>query len=158
MRLRKAAVWIGLLVALPACDKPKQFTTTVEVLKIRRFGQNSSAGSVTEMELRYADCPGDARAVLRADRSFSACGAKLKRGDKVPAEVVHTHVGARANYRSEIVKIDGCGLKIDPKDEANYELVQQCRPVVATGMEVGIHCDRRRGPELVAKCPWLRRR
>jgi hypothetical protein len=158
MRRSPAAVLIGLLVALPACDKPKQFTTTVEVLKIRQFGQNSSAGGVTEMELKYADCPGDARAVLRADRSFSACGAKLKRGAKVPAEVVHTRVGARGTYRSEIVRIDGCELKVDPKDEANYELVQQCRPVVATGMEVGVHCDRRRGPELLAKCPWLRRR
>ena len=158
MRCGPLALCVGLIVGLSACEKPAHYTTTVELLKIRRFGQDAKAGGVTEIELKYADCPGDARVVLRAEKSFAACGAKLNRGDKIPAEVMHAYSRERGTYRSTITKIADCPLQVDTKDEANYELVQQCRPVVATGMEVGVHCDRQRGPELLAKCPWLRRR
>jgi len=162
MRSSHAALGLGLLSALsalPACEKPKQFKTSVEIVKIRRFGQDAAkTGGVTEMELKFADCPGEVHKVLRADKSFSECGARFKRGDKVPADVTLTYSRERGLYRDEVVRLDDCALKIDPKDEANYDLVQQCRPVIATGMDVGIHCARQRSPELIAKCPWLRRR
>ncbi|APR75578.1 Hypothetical protein A7982_00924 [Minicystis rosea] len=158
MRSLHAAIGAGLLVLLAGCEKPKHYTTTVEVTKIRRFGQDPKVPGVTEMELKFAECPGEAIKVLRADKSFSECGSKLKRGDKVPAEVVLSYSRERSSYRNDIVRIDDCAVKVDPKDEANYELVQQCRDLVATGMEVGVHCDRTRSPELLAKCPWLRRR
>lgn len=148
---------LGFLLALTSCDKPKTFDTTVEILKIRRFGQDPKA-QVTEMELKFVDCPGETHKVIRAEKSFADCGAKLKKGDKVPSSIVLSYNRERGTYRSDFAKIDGCEVKIDPKDEANYELVQTCRPVVATGVEVGVHCDRTRGPELLAKCPFLRRR
>lgn len=157
MRLALVAIGVAALVALPACNKPKQYQTTVEVLKVRRFGQDPKA-SVTELELKFAECPGEAHKVLRADKSFAECGARIQRGDKLPVDVVLSYSSERGNYRNEIVKIGDCPLKIDPKDEANYELVQRCTSLVATGVEVGVHCDRTRGPELLARCPWLRRR
>lgn len=159
MRSLHAAIGAGLLIVLAGCEKPKRYTTTVEVTKIRRFGQDQQkVPAVTEMELRYAECPGEAIKVLRADKSFGECGSKIKRGDKVPAEVVLSYSRERGNYRHDVVRIDDCSVKVDPKDEANYELVQQCRDLIATGMDVGVHCDRTRSPELIAKCPWLRRR
>ncbi|MFT3765492.1 MAG: hypothetical protein QM820_08260 [Minicystis sp.] len=158
MRSLSAAFGVAVLVTLAGCEKPRTFTTTVEVTKIRRFGQDPKVPGVTEMELKFSECPGDAIKVMRADKSFSECGAKLKRGDKVPAEVVLSYSRERSAYRNDIVRVADCPVKIDPKDEANYELVQECRDLVATGVDVGVHCDRTRSPEMLAKCPWLRRR
>lgn len=148
---------VALLVTLAACEKSKRYTTTVEILKIRRFGNNPK-GSVTEMELRYSDCPGEAHKVIRADRSFSACGTKLEKGKKVRAEVLHKYRPDRGSWRNDVVSIEGCEVKVDPNDAANYQHVQHCRPVVATGVEVGVHCDRSRTPEMLAKCPFLKNR
>lgn len=156
---RSAALCVGLIVAAPACEKPKHYTTNVEILKIRRFGQDANKqGGVTELELKFVDCPGEAHKVLRVDKVFAACGAKLKQGDKVPAEVVLSYSRERSTYRNDVVRLDDCAVKVDPKDEANYELVQECRPLTATGVDVGVHCDRTRSPEMLAKCPFLRRR
>lgn len=157
MRLVPFALGVGLLLTAPACKKPQRYTTTVEVLKVRRFGQDPKA-SITELELKFAECPGEALKVVRADKSFAECGAKIKRGDTIPAEVVLSYSSERSAYRNEIVRLAECDMKVDPKDEANYELVQQCKSLVATGVEVGVHCERSRSPELIAKCPWLRRR
>ena len=148
---------LALLVIAPACKKPERYQATVEVLKVRRFGQDPRA-SITELELKWSDCPGDALKVVRADKSFAECGAKIQRGDKLAADVVLTYSSERGSYRNEIVRLGDCPLKVDPKDEANFELVQTCRPLLATGVDVGVHCERSRSPELVAKCPWLRRR
>jgi hypothetical protein len=154
-----AALSVGVLVALPACDKPQHFKTNVEILKIRRMGQDANkTGGVTEIELKFADCPGETRKVLRIDKSFAACGAKLEQGHKVPADVVLSYSRERGTYRNDVVRIDDCEVKIDPKDEANYELVQECRDLKATGVDVGVHCERTRSPEMLAKCPFLRRR
>jgi hypothetical protein len=35
--------------------------------------------------------------------------------------------------------------------------VENCTEVKASGSVVGVRCDRMRTPELIAKCPWLRR-
>ncbi len=152
------------LIAVPAllggCKKTDQrYTTTVEVLQIRRFGsQDAKGGSMLDVELKYADCPADTHKVLRGDKAFGACAAQFKAGDKLPAEVVLSYSSERGLYRSEVVRVGTCPIQIDPKDEANYELVQTCRDLKASGLVVGVRCERRRSPELVAKCPWLRRR
>lgn len=95
------------------------------MLKVRRFGQDPKA-SITELELKWSDCPGDALEVVR-DKSFAECGAKIRRGDKLAADVVLTFSSERGSYRNEIVR-SLATAKVDPKDEANYELVQTCRP------------------------------
>lgn len=147
----------SLLVSLASCDKPQQYTTTVEIQKIRRLGQDPRA-SLTEIELVFSDCPGHATKLIRADKSFAECGAKLERGHKIEAQVVLSYSRERGNYRNDVTRLGDCELKTDPKDEANFELVEQCRPVIATGVEVGVHCDRTRTAEMVARCPFLKRR
>ena len=158
MRRRHA---LGMLAAAPffsACDKPVHYTTTVEVVQMQRFGQEKTGPGMMDLELKFIECPGDARKIMRGDKTFGQCGAKFKVGDKVSAELVQTYSTERGSYRSEIVRLDDCSVKLDPKEEANYEIVQDCKDLVASGAVVGVHCDRTRNKELVAKCPWFRRR
>jgi hypothetical protein len=95
--------------------------------------------------------------LIRADKAFAECAGPLKAHDKLPATVTLAWNAERGAYRSEIVKLGACAVKVDPKEEANYEMVQVCTDLQATGATVGVHCDRTRPKDLVAKCPWLRR-
>jgi hypothetical protein len=148
------------LVALSGCKAgPKRYTSNVELMQVKAFGQQAAAGSPSfmDLELKFVDCPGNARRVIRGDKAFSACGKKLKAGDKVPAEVEVAYSAERGTYRDTIVKLADCEVKLDPKDEANYQMVENCSDLKASGMVVGVHCDRGRTKELVEACPWFRR-
>jgi hypothetical protein len=161
MRRRFCAAFflVGSSLAVGACEKPTRYTTTVQVLDVHRHGQDPKAApGMTDLELKFIDCPGDARKIVRSDKAFGPCGAKFQKGDKIPAEVVLTYSSERSQYRNEIVRLGDCPLKLDPKEDANYEMIQDCRDLVASGAVVGVHCDRTRNKELVAKCPWFRRR
>lgn len=158
MRFWKSVALAVLVAPLTlGCRKPKQYSTTMEILQIRRFGQDPKGGT-TELELKFTDCPADARKVVRGDKTFGACAASFQRGDKLPAEIVLNYSSERGSYRNELVRLGDCPVKLDPKDDANYEIVQECRDLVATGAVVGVHCDRQRSPALLEKCPWLRRK
>jgi hypothetical protein len=143
---------------LVACESPKRFTTTMEVLQVEPLTDGTGAVARVSLELRYADCPGDSRRVIRAPKAFLACATGMKEGDRLKAELLSTWQSDRGSYRSDILRLGDCPLAQDPKDDANYELVQTCTDIVATGAVIGVRCDRTRSPELVAKCPWLRRR
>ena len=153
-----ALLALGVALATLACkDAPKQFTTTVQVMQVRTFGGATTGQKLTDLDLKFVDCPGDARQILRAPKEFSDCGTKLKTGDKLEAAVVLAYNPERGVYRNTITRLGSCALKLDPKDEANYQMVENCSEVKATGVTVGVRCERGRTPELVAKCPWLRR-
>lgn len=151
--------WLSLLVVpvVVACHgKPETFETTIEVEHVQHFGQSNAPG-VMDLQFKYPECPGEVRRLIRVDKDFSQCIGDVKAGDKLPATVSFAWSAERGNYRSEPVKLGNCPLKLDPKEEANYEMVQVCSDLEATGSKVGVHCDRTRPPELIAKCPWLRR-
>ena len=141
-------------------EKPTKYTTTVEIVGLQRLGSQDPKAppGMMDLELKYSDCPGDARRVIRGDKTFSQCGAKFKKGDKIAADLVLSYSSEKGQYRSELVRLDDCEVKLDPKEEANYETVQECKDLVSSGAVVGVHCDRTRNNELVAKCPWLKRR
>jgi hypothetical protein len=150
---------VATAIAVVSCgEKPQHYTTTVEVMQVQRMGQDKSAPGMTDLDLKFLECPGEARKIIRGDKTFGPCGAKFKKGDKITAEVVLNYSSERGQYRDEIVKLDDCPVKLDPKEEANYEIVQDCKDLTVSGAVVGVHCDRTRNKELVAKCPWLRRR
>ena len=159
MTLRSVAFGCSACAALLAIgckEKPQRFATTVEVMQVRTVG--SAAGpKLTDLDLKFAECPGNARQIMRAGREFSDCGTKLKAGDKLKAEVVLSYNAERGLYRNEITRLGDCAVTLDPKDEANYQMVENCTEVKASGVVVGVHCDRTRPPALLAKCPWLRR-
>jgi len=151
-------VALGLLLVVAGCESPQRYTTTMEVVQIEPLTDGTDATTRVGLELRYADCPGDNRRVLRADKAAAACVAKHKPGDKLKAEIVTSYQSDRGVYRADLTRLGDCTLKQDPKDDANYEMVQTCSDIVATGAVVGVRCDRTRSKELVVKCPWLRRR
>jgi hypothetical protein len=152
---------VGLVFTVPifaGCESPKRFTTTMQVLQAEPFKDEKGATSMLSLELKYADCPGDARRILRVDKELAACAGNLKEGDKLKAEFISTWQSDKGSYKSEVVRLGDCAMKQDPKEEANYEMVQTCSDVVTTGAVVGVRCDRTRSKDLVAKCPWLRRK
>jgi hypothetical protein len=154
MSLRLSVVGVVLLAG---CSRSETFTTTVELVDIEHFGDAPGAAKQVNFELRYADCPGDNRRILRGDKDLAACTKDLKEGDKVPLEIVSKYSSEKSGYRSEVTKIAGCAVKWDPKEEANYEMTSVCSEVKATGAVVGVRCDRSRPKALVEKCPFLRR-
>jgi hypothetical protein len=62
----------------------------------------------------------------------------------------------KGEYKNRVVKLGECNRKIDPNDEASYEVVQDCEDMVVNGVVVGVHCDRTRNKELINKCPWFK--
>lgn len=148
---------LALAAAAIGCESPKRFTTTTEVVQVEEFKDEKGQLEKLGLELVYADCP-DARRILRADKAFAACAGRISPGDKLETELVSTWQSEKGSYRTEVVKLGKCALKQDPKEEANYEMVSSCTDVVTTGAVVGVRCDRTRSQQLVAKCPWLRRK
>jgi hypothetical protein len=158
MRLVLGFTTFVVALAVAACGEPaKKFSTTMEVLQTEPFTDEKGVQTYG-MQLKYSECPGDARRVLRAGKEYAACGTKIKPGDKLKADISATWDSERGVYRTEITHLGECPVKLDRKDEFNYEMVQICTDIVATGAVVGVHCDRNRPKEQVDKCPWLKRR
>jgi hypothetical protein len=154
--LRGVLLGTSLAATLAAChEKQQRFDTNVEVVSIRTMG---STKSLVEMKLDFVDCPGDVRRIVRGDKELAACAGNFKKGEKLPATLHFFYDAERENYRADLVKLGSCDVKLDPKEEANYESVQVCRDLQSSGVTVGVHCDKKREGELIAKCPWLKRR
>ncbi len=145
-----------VVVFLAGCESEKTYSTSVEILQVEAFGE--SPPTQLGLEFRYADCPGDARRVIRADKAFAQCAPNIKAGDKLKAEIATSYNSERGTWRSDVTKLGDCAVKLDPKEEANFEMVQTCSEIKTTGVVVGVRCDRTRNQELIAKCPWLKRR
>lgn len=156
----KKVVFGAALFLLAACShKSERYKTNVEVLQTQVFGaERAEAPSIMDLDLLYADCPGRQRNVIRGDKAFATCAQKYKKGDRLEVDVKTDWRADRGEYRSEIVKVGDCERTVDPKDEASYEVVQQCDDLVINGVSMGVHCDRTRNAAVVAKCPWLRRK
>jgi hypothetical protein len=154
--MRRVALALALAGTL-SCAKKQTYHTTVELTRVHAFGKDPKAPGMMDIELRYSECPGDARKLIRGDKEFAKCALGLKKGSKVPVDVVSVYNSERGAYRSDIVKIGDCPIKTDPKDEANYEQIEECTDLKMSGGVAGVHCDRTRNPALVAKCPWLKR-
>jgi hypothetical protein len=149
---------IALVTATACHDSKKTFETRVEIVSTRTMGgQGGKAPSLIEMEMKFIDCPGEVRRVMRGDKALAACAGGMKAGEKLPATMEFSYDAERENYRDELVKLGPCEVKLDPKEAANYETVQVCTDLMATGVAVGIHCEKKREGELLVKCPWLKR-
>ena len=153
---RRISFAAALLLFVACKGGPQRFTTTVQVVQVRTFG-GGGGPKLTDLEVKYSECPADARQIMRLGKELSDFGTKLKVGDKLPAEVVLSWNGDRGFYRNELVRLGDRAIKLDSKDEANYRTVESCSDVMASGMAVGVRCERGRSEALLAKCPWLRR-
>jgi hypothetical protein len=156
--LSLVALALAGICAVGCGDTTKKFTTTLQVVQIERFGKDPASAAVVDLELRYVDCPGECRRVIRTNGAFSKCAANLKEGDRLKAEIVSKWTSDRNTARNEIVKLGDCKVDQDPKEEANYEMVQVCSEIKTSGQIVGVRCDRSRPKSLTDKCPWFKRR
>lgn len=148
-----------LATASTGCSKPSRHETEVEVLQTELFGEaDKAAPALMDLDLLFVECPGGPRKIIRGDTKFATCAKKYKKGDKIPAEILLTWRGDKGSYRSDVVKLGDCERRLDPKDDASYDQVQQCTDVVVNGVVTGVRCDRTRSDELVAKCPWFKRK
>lgn len=148
---------LSLLLTTLGCERPKTYETNVELVAVQRFGDGKAPG-LMDLELRFGECGGDVRRVIRLDKAFSQCAPRLKVGDKMPVTMTMSWNSEKGSYRSDVVKIGTCPVKADPQEAANYELVQVCTDLQSTGAVVGVRCDRSRPKELIDKCPFLRRK
>jgi hypothetical protein len=149
-----------VLVTASACrETGKRYDTRVEIVSARTMGgqQGKAPPSLIELEMTFPDCPGEVRRVVRGDKALAACAGGIKKGDTLPATMEFGYDAERENYRAELVKLGPCEVKLDPKDDANFESVQVCKDLMASGVTVGVRCEKKREGELLAKCPWLRR-
>lgn len=157
MRARTALLALVVCAPLMGCRKTVKYTTTVELNRVHAFGRNPKEPSFMDIEMRYVDCPGEARKLVRGDKAFAACALDFKPGSRLPVDVTRRYDADRGVFRSEVTRIGTCDIATDPKDEVNYEVVENCSDLKATGMVVGVNCSRRRDPALIEKCPWLLR-
>ena len=119
--MRRAALALALAGTLSCAKKQQTYHTTVELTRVHPFGKDPKLPVMMDVELRYSECPGDSRKLIRGDKEFAKCALGLKTGAKVPVDVVSTYSPERGVFRSEIVKIGDCPIKTDPKDEKLFE-------------------------------------
>jgi hypothetical protein len=158
MRLAVPALGVLLIGGSVACEGAKKYTTTMEIVDIERFGDAPDKAKSVNFEMRYAECPGESRRVLRGDKALAECTKGWNEGDKVKMDISQKWSSDRGLYQTEVLKLGDCPVKEDKKDDSNYEMSSLCTDIKASGAVVGVHCDRSRPKEMTDKCPFLRRR
>jgi hypothetical protein len=147
------------LLVLSGCARSgKTYDTEVEILRLEVIRADEQGNPLTvDVEMQFEKCPGDQRKTIRGDKTFAACILKHKAGEIVPAKLSHD-MDDHGELRPHILGLAGCEHRIDPNDEAAFEVVQVCTDLVVNSVKVGFHCDRRPSPQLLAACPWFRTR
>ncbi len=157
LKLRALAIAIASLTT-GCSDKPEHYTSTLQIARMQIIQDPTGGKSkMVDVELEYTDCPGEQREVFQEDSAFLECIARYKLGDKVPAEISFSKL-ADGHWDSEVDKIGDCVRTRDALDERSYEVVHECKDIVVNGVTVGFQCTRKPTPELLAKCPWFRRK
>jgi len=155
---RAFVVVLFAMFVLTSCNRPKTYTTEVEIVRISPVRRDDTGKPLTtDLEISYVQCPGEQIEVIRGGEDFSSCVAKsMKVKDRRPAVLVH---GATAdgNLDSKVHEVGGCKRPPDPNDEASYDLVRDCSDWKVNGVAVGFQCDYSTQKALVAKCPWFRK-
>jgi hypothetical protein len=148
-----------LALFLAACQPgPKEYTSNVKITRLDVVRRDATGAPVTtDVEVSYEECPGFQHEVIRGGREFSACMAKHKIDAMVPVKIVHAP-GAGGYLESKIHEVGGCSRPPDPRDEASFQTVRDCSPMLVNGVEVGFECRYLGKKELVKKCPWFKRR
>jgi hypothetical protein len=149
-----------LAVLLASCKPgPKEYTANVKITRIDVVRRDPAGAPVTtDVEVSYEECPGYQHEVIRGGREFSSCMAnKHKTGAMVQAKIVHAPDDA-GYLQSKIHELGGCPRPPDPRDEASFQTVRDCAPMLVNGVEVVFECRYLDKTELNKKCPWFKRR
>ena len=143
-----------LAVASGCSHKAQQYETTVQIVRTETV--TDQRGTIVDVDLEYADCPGDQREIFQGDAAFGKCLSRYKVGEKVSATVAFLQM-PDGHWDSEVDRIGECKRTRDTLDEHSYEVVHECHDLKINGVVAGFHCDRRPSKELLAKCPWFKR-
>ncbi|MCS6899589.1 MAG: hypothetical protein RMJ98_07735 [Myxococcales bacterium] len=144
------------LTAVGCREKSPTYKTTVTLLHVHPFGSDPQAPTMVAVEFAYSDCPGNSRQLVRGDKTFAQCSRGWKIGDRLPAEIKHVYLEELAEYQSDVIKLGACPIQVDLRDEANYETIEECKEILASGSVVGVRCHHHLSDDAIAKCPWLR--
>lgn len=145
-------------VSVAGCGRKEQsYKTTVKLARIDVLDRPGTKEKTIDVEFDYPKCPGEQVEVIRGDAKFTDCLlAKHKVGDEVPVTIRHAK-GKDGVWDWDVTDMAGCARPPLDDDEASFDTVQECEPIVAHGMEVGFRCRRIPEKELIAKCPWFSR-
>ncbi|MEZ4410221.1 MAG: hypothetical protein R3A52_27645 [Polyangiales bacterium] len=160
MRPALATVGLALAAAAAGCARSKRYYSHVEVLRVaaRRMERGTGLPRMLDVEVRYVDCPGTQTEVIRGGQDFARCFYERNRvGARVGVQIEH-HPTRDGEWEWHVLSVGGCARPPDHNDEASFETVQECRDVFAYGQRIGFRCDRIPQRELLARCPWFRRR
>jgi hypothetical protein len=151
------ALCVAACIVPAGCgDRAPTYKTTVTLLHVHPFGSDLQAPTMTAVEFAYSECPGNSKQLVRGDKSFAQCSKGWKVGDKIPAEVKLVYLEDLDEYQSDVTKLGACPIQVDLRDEANYESVEECKEIKASGSVVGVRCHHHLPDQTLAKCPWLR--
>jgi hypothetical protein len=144
-------------VSTGCSKKHATYRTNVELRRIDVVGTDASGKPAQlDVEFGYSDCPGNQVEVLRGATEFAACMAGKKVGEKVPV-VIDWHWTDEGRYDWDVTEMGGCARPPGEDDEASFDTVQECTPLLAHGAPTGFRCNRLPQASLIAKCPWFQR-
>lgn len=149
-----------MLSLLVGCrHSPKEYESKVTINRIEVVMKNGDGKpAAMDVEINYADCPGDQIEIVRGGKDFAECIlGKYKPEDRVQAKV-YWYWDSRGFYKWEVRKLGECERIIDPEDEVSYEIVEECEDYIVYGNKVGFRCKRVATSELIQTCPWFRRK
>jgi hypothetical protein len=147
---------VSLIFFASGCKKDRAYESRVEITRIDAVRLRDGKARDLDVEFSYPDCPGKPVEVIRGGADFAQCLSRYKVGDTVPVKVRH-HWDAAGFYDWDIYEMGGCSRPPDPDDEASFDEVKECEPIVVNGVEEGFHCSYVPQKMLLSKCPWFRR-
>ncbi len=155
--LAVTAVTLAGCVAVGCEKKPQIYSSTVELARVDVLTRPGSNEKTIDVEFDYPQCPGEQVEVIRGDAAFAECLlAKHKVGDRLPVKIRHVK-DRDGGWDWDIIEMAGCARPPLEGDEASFDTVQECEPLVMHGMSVGFKCRRIPEKALLAKCPWFAR-
>ena len=148
-----------MALSLAACSpKEKWYTTSVEIERIEPVRLDAQGKPLdVDIQFSYPECPGEQTEIIRADAAFAQCFLKHRVGDRVPVKILY-HLDKQGYHDWDVHEMDGCPRPPDEDDEASFDNVQECSPILVNQVPEGFFCNRIPHRELLVRCPWFNRR
>jgi hypothetical protein len=96
-----------------------------------------------------------ARSSVSTPRS-SPASKKHTASETLPIKVRWTDEGGLLDW--DVTRIAECDRSAEPDDVVSFDMVHECSDTIEQGQKIGFRCNRDLSGELLAKCPWFRRR
>ena len=144
-----------LAVLSSGCHRSRSYEAQVEIERMT-VARKDEAGKplIVDIEISYAECPGEQLEVIRSGAEFADCMSKAKVGDKVPAKIKQRW-DPEGYWRYDVIELAGCPRTLDPHDEGSFTSIRECEDWTVNGAVVGFQCNVAPQKTLIKKCPWF---